>query len=110
MTNEEKIQRMLDALREIADRWDFLNAAEPIEEDYDDMESAYGNGLDGATYEIALIAQDALVAIGDREKVECKWERCYGCSQEWEPPLKTDQYGCAVCEECRPDLYSDDVS
>lgn len=57
-----QIERYQEALKQIRDLPSGLS--EPEEEDYDDMESAYGNGVDVGTYEAyqqaAQIAREAL--------------------------------------------------
>jgi len=89
---------------------------EPEPEDYDDMESAYGNGVDVATYEAAVIARRALAgAAAPHETYACPkghtdieitaWVNANtGESSGSEPP--TDQVYCAECEDSDDDLLA----
>jgi hypothetical protein len=55
--------KLLAALEAIRDLWPWDTAEPPMEEDYDDTESAYNNGHDVATFRASLMARDALVGL-----------------------------------------------
>lgn len=57
-------ERLRGALRKIAELAGPADADAPIVEDYDDTESAYGNGVDVGTWEAGQIARAALDAKG----------------------------------------------
>lgn len=75
-----EVEKYKDALRKLRDNWP-AEADEPEPEDYDDMESAYNNGVDVATYEAHVVAKAALDNIeapaeGAAWECGCKYEPC----------------------------------
>lgn len=61
MSHTPEVLRLLAALQKIAANGDFDEEPEP--ESYDDMESAYGNGMDVANWEAAQIAKAAITEV-----------------------------------------------